>query len=113
MSKSPVIGQILDSYKPIWALNHAASLFEWDLETYMPVDGAKPRGFAEAQLALIRQQKVLSLTGDVSKAEKLDDLSDYEKGIIRTIKRELKYYTRIPPELVEELTRTTTEASVV
>jgi carboxypeptidase Taq len=49
----------------------------------------------------------------VSKAEKLDDLSDYEKGIIRTIKRELKYYTRIPPELVEELTRTTTEASVV
>ncbi len=113
MSKNPVIGQILDSYKPIWALNHAASLFEWDLETYMPLDAAKPRGFAQAQLALIRQQKVLGLTESVSKAEKLDGLSDYERGTLRNVKRELKYYTRIPPELVEELTRTTTEASVV
>jgi len=113
MFKNPVIDQILDSYKPIWALNHAGSLFEWDLETYMPVDAAKSRGFAQAQLALIRQQKVLNLTENVSKAEKLDGLSDYEKGIIRNIKRELRYYTKIPPELVEELTRTTTEASVV
>ena len=113
MSKNPVIGQILDSYKPIWALNHAGGLFEWDLETYMPVDGAKSRGYAQAQLALIRQQKVLNLTETVSKAEKLDGLSDYEKGVVRNIKRELKYFTKIPPELVEELQRTTTEASVV
>ena len=79
----------------------------------MPVDAAKSRGFAQAQLALIRQQKVLNLTETVSKAEKLDDLSDYERGVIRNIKRELKYFTKIPPELVEELQRTTTEATVV
>ena len=113
MSKNPVIDQILDAYKPIWALNHAASLFDWDLETYMPVDGAAPRGFAQAQLALIRQQKVIGLTESVSKAEKLGDLNQYERGVIRNIKRELKYFTRIPPELVEELTRTITEATVV
>lgn len=113
MSKNPVIDQILDNYKPIWSLNHVASLCDWDLETYMPVDAAKSRGFAQAQLALIRQQKVLDLTETASKAEKLDGLSDYEKGIVRNIKRELKYYTKIPPELVEELARTTTEASVV
>jgi carboxypeptidase Taq len=113
MSKNPVIDQILNIYKPIWALHHAGRLLEWDLETYMPVDAAKPRGFAQAQLALIRQQKVLSLAENASKAEKLDGLNDYENGIVRKIKRELKYYTKIPPELVEELTRTTTEASVV
>ena len=113
MSKNPVIDHILDSYKPIWALNHAAGLFEWDLETYMPVDAVKSRGFAQAQLALIRQQKVLNLTETVSKAEKLDGLSDYEIGVVRNIKRELKYITKIPPGLVEELKRTTTEASVV
>jgi carboxypeptidase Taq len=113
MSENPVIDQILDSYKPIWALNHAGGLFEWDLETYMPVDAAKSRGIAQAQLALIRQKKVLDLTEIVSKAEKLDDLSDYEKGVVRNIKRELKYFSKIPPELVEELQRTTTEASVV
>ena len=113
MSKNPVIHQVLESYKPIWALNHAGGLLEWDLETYMPVDAAKSRGFAQAQLALIRQQKVLNLTETVSKAEKLDGLSDYERGVIRNIKRELKYFTKIPPELVEELQRTTTEATVV
>ena len=113
MSKNPVIQQVLESYKPIWALNHAGGLLEWDLETYMPVDAAKSRGFAQAQLALIRQQKVLNLTETVSKAEKLDGLSDYDKGVVRNIKRELKYFTKIPPGLVEELQRTTTEATVV
>jgi len=113
MSKNPVIDQLLEKYKPIWALNHAASLFEWDLETYMPLNAAKPRGFAQAQIALIRQQKVLNLTEGLSKAEDLQDLSDYDKGIVRRIKRELKYFTRVPPDLVEELTRTTTEASVI
>jgi len=113
MSKNPVIDQLVEKYKPVWALNHAASLFEWDLETYMPIDAAKSRGFAQAQIALIRQQKVLSLTEVLSKAEELHDLSDYDKGIVRRIKRELKYFTRVPPDLVEELTRTTTEASVI
>jgi len=113
MSKNPVIQQVLESYKPIWALNHAGGLLEWDLETYMPVDAAKSRGFAEAQIALMRQQKVLSLTETVSKAEKLEGLSDYEKGVVRNIKRELKYFTKIPPGLVEELKRTATEATVV
>ena len=79
----------------------------------MPVDAAKSRGFAQAQLSLIRQQRVLNLTETVSKAEKLDGLSDYEKGVVRNIKRELKYVTKIPPELVEELQRTTTEATIV
>ena len=113
MSKNPVIQQVLESYKPIWALNHAGGLLEWDLETYMPVDAAKSRGFAEAQIALMRQQKVLGLKETVSKAEKLDGLSDYEKGVVRNIKRELKYFTKIPPGLVEELKRTATEATVV
>jgi len=113
MSKNPVIQQVLENYKPIWALNHAGSLLEWELETYMPVDAAKSRGFAEAQIALMRQQKVLGLTETVSKAEKLDGLSDYEKGVVRNIKRELKYFTKIPPGLVEELKRTATEATVV
>ena len=113
MFKNTAIQQIVDSYKPIWALNHAMGLFEWDLETFMPFDGARSRGFAQAQLALMRQRRVLNLTETVSKAAMSSDLSDYEKGIVRTIKRELNYYTKVPPELIEELQRTATEATVV
>jgi len=113
MFRNPVIQQIVDSYKPIWALNHAMGLFEWDLETFMPLDGARSRGLAWAQLALMRQQRVLRLTGTVSEAGKLGDLNDYEKGIVRTIKRELDYCTKVPPDLIERLQRTATEATVV
>ena len=113
MSNNALVQQLLEEYKPIWALDHAFSLFEWDIETYMPVQASKARGFAQAQMALMKQERVIDLAGPISKAEKLSDLSDYEKGILRTIKRDLDYYTKVPPKLLEELRRTTTEASVV
>ena len=113
MFTNPAVQQIIESYRPIWALNHAMGLFEWDIETFMPLDGAKSRGFAQAQLSLMRQQRVVNLTETLSKAAMSSDLSDYEKGVIRTIKKDLKYYVKVPPELIEELQRTTTEATVV
>lgn len=113
MSKNPLIKHIIEGYKPIWALNHASTLFDWDLETFMPLGASKPRGFAQAQIALLRQQKVFSLAEAIGRAEQSSDLSDYEKGIIRVIKRELEYFTKIPPDLIEELEKTVTEATVV
>lgn len=113
MSKNPVLTEIVERYKPIWALDHVASLLEWDMETYMPTGASKPRGFAQAQIALIKQQRVLELAGLVSKAEKLGDLNDFEKGMLRVVKRELNYYMKVPPKLLEDLRRTSTEATVV
>ncbi|HKM51609.1 MAG TPA: carboxypeptidase M32, partial [Candidatus Bathyarchaeia archaeon] len=113
MSNIPVIQEIVESYKPIWALNHAASIFGWDLETYMPHEAAHSRGFAQAQITLMRQQRVLSLAKTISKAQKLGNLNDYENGIVRTISRELNYFVKVPPNLIEELQRTETEATVV
>jgi carboxypeptidase Taq len=113
MSKNPVLTEIVERYKPIWALDHVGSLLEWDMETYMPIGASKPRGFAQAQMALIKQQRVLELASLVSKAEKLGDLNDFEKGMLRVVKRELDYYMKVPPKLLEDLRRTSTEATVV
>jgi carboxypeptidase Taq len=113
MSKNTVITEIVEKYKPIWALDHVQSLLEWDMETYMPIGASKSRGFAQAQTALIKQQRMLELAGHVSKAEKLGELNDYEKGILRVIKRDLDYYMKIPPKLLEDLRRISTEATVV
>ncbi len=112
MFRNALIQEVLEEYKPTWALEHASSLFDWDTETYMPVQASKPRGFAQAQIALLKQERVIALAGLISKAEKLSDLSDYEKGILRVIKRDLDYYTKVPPKLLEELQRTATEATV-
>lgn len=113
MSENSVITEIVERYKPIWALDHVSALLEWDMETYMPVGAAKPRGFEQAQTALMKQHRITELAGLVSKAEKLRDLNDYEKGTLRVIKRDLDYYTKVPPELLEDLQRTATEATVV
>lgn len=113
MSKSQLVEQILESYKPIWALDHASSLLGWDVETYMPLQGSRSRGFAQAQLALIKQERVTSLDGMIERATKEGGLSDYEKGILRVIKRDLNYFKKVPPKLIEDLQRTSTEATVV
>ncbi len=113
MSKNPAINGILESYKPVWGLEHVSALLEWDMETYMPLGASKPRGFAQAQTALIKQQRMTGMAGLVAEAEKLRDLNDYEKGVLRVIRRDLDYYMKVPPKLLEDLQRTTTEATVV
>ncbi len=113
MSTNAVITEILEKYKPIWALDHVSALLEWDMETYMPVGAAKPRGMAQAQTALMKQTRIIDLAGLVSKAEKQSNLNDFGKGILRVIKRDLDFYTKIPPQLLEDIQRTATEATVV
>ncbi|MGD0477134.1 MAG: carboxypeptidase M32 [Nitrososphaerales archaeon] len=113
MAKNPVIDEILQKYRVVWALNHSMSVLGWDMETHMPERGAGSRGAASGQLAMMVQKATVGLGGLVGKAEKLRDLDDEEKGIVRVLRREFDYYTKIPPELVEEQARITTEATVV
>ena len=89
MSQNSLVQQVLEKYKPIWALDHATGLLEWDLETYMPEDASKPRGFAFAQLALMKQERIKDAAGLVSKAQNLSGLSDQDRGILRVAKREV------------------------
>ncbi|MGC8543368.1 MAG: carboxypeptidase M32 [Vulcanisaeta sp.] len=107
------IDDLLREYRSVWALDHARSLLEWDLEVNMPVEGAAARGEALARLTLIRREYLLRLKDLVDRYEESKDLNDLERGVIRVLRRELKYYTSIPPEVLEELDRTTTKAAVV
>jgi len=113
MSKNPAFAEIVESYKPLWALNSIYALLEWDMETYMPTGSSGPRGFALAQIQLMKQQRMMQLVGSAAKAEKLPDLNDFEKGFLRIMKRELDYYTKLPAKLLEDLARTATEGTVV
>lgn len=110
---NPRVKEVLKRYEPIWALHHAGSLLGWDLEVYMPERGGAARGLALAQGALMAQKLTLDLGPLLSRAEKEVGLSDAEKGIVRVLRRDLHYFERVPPRLVEEIQRTTTEATVV
>jgi carboxypeptidase Taq len=109
---NPLVVEILEKYRPIAAMGYSSGLLEWDLEINMPEAGASARGKVRAELALLAQKMTLDLASLVEKAENQKNLNDAEKGIVRVIKRELDFYTKIPPKLIEELQRATAEASI-
>src|SRR5947207_782046 len=107
---NPVVLDILARYRSVAAMAHASSLLSWDLEINMPEAGASARGQAQSEIELLRQKMTIDLTGPVEKAEKLKALNDAEKGVVRVVKRELNYYQKVPPKLVEELQKATIDA---
>jgi carboxypeptidase Taq len=113
MARNPVLKEILEKYRQVWALDHSMAVMGWDMETHMPESGARPRGVATGQLAMLAQKATIELDPLVKKAEKARDLDDMEKGVVRSLRRSLDYYLRVPPELVDEIQRVTTEATVV
>ena len=84
----------------------------WDLETHMPESGAKARGNANGQLAMMVQKATLELKPLLSKAEKQKDLDDVEAGIVRILGRSIDYFVKIPPRLVNDLEKTTANANM-
>jgi carboxypeptidase Taq len=113
LARNKVVTEILERYRKVWGINHSMAVMGWDTETHMPEGGAKPRGMASGQLAMLTQKATIELDGLVRKAEKAKDLDDFEKGVVRVLRRSLDYYLKVPPKIVEELQRVTTEATVV
>ena len=113
MTRNPIVGDILKRYTQVWAINHSMAVLGWDMETHMPEGGARPRGMAAGELAVMAQKATLDLDGLVRKAEKAKDLDDMERGVVRVLRRNLDFFLKVPPELVAEIQRVTTEATVV
>jgi carboxypeptidase Pfu. Metallo peptidase. MEROPS family M32 len=93
--KSPAVKEILERYRTIWALNHAQSLMGWDREVYMPEEGIGGRSLAASEIAKLTQKLMLdeSFVKLIDKAKE-EDLTDVEKGMIRMLERDLKFYRK-------------------
>lgn len=110
------IKKIIERYKTIWALSHLSALGSWDLEVFMPMKGAFFRGEALGRVSSLIKRLFLDkeFVGLLGQAEsKLSKLNDYEKGVVRVVKRELKIYQALPSDFLEEWERTTNQAKVV
>ena len=102
-SENHIMNQILYAYKPMWSLKHAISLMGWDFETYMPREGTEERGVADSQLRMLHKDLLLNkeFIDLLESAKKLENLTDFEKGIVRVLDREITKQIRIPKELTE------------
>lgn len=109
---NPLIKKILEKYKVIWSLNHLSSLAYWDMETYMPKEGAIARGEALGKISTLAQSLYLNkdFIDLIKDAEQEKNLNDSEKGIVRLLNRHLRVYQKLPPEFLEEFEKTISAA---
>jgi carboxypeptidase Taq len=113
--KNKTILKILDYWRDIWALGHLSAIAHWDLETYMPEKGARARGEMLARATAVRQKIFLNkdFISLIHNAEKESGLTDPEKGVIRMLLRDLKFYEKLPSDFLQESERLTNTATIV
>jgi len=80
----------------------------------MPREGYRDRAIARAELELLRQQLLLrqDFVELVERAEGIEGLNDYEKGVVRVLKRAIRIARALPPWLVAERAKVTQEAMI-
>jgi carboxypeptidase Taq len=99
----------------IFDLQHAASVLNWDQDTYMPAGGVRNRA---EQVATLRRVAHERFVGDevgelLQRAE--SDTADMpedsdERSLVRVTRRDYDKARRLPAELIAELARSASEA---
>jgi carboxypeptidase Taq len=104
--------EFLKLIKEIYSLQSSQSLLGWDQETMMPPKGGEGRASSLALLSRLIQEKYCSekLGGLIEKLVEEKSLSDEERVNVREIKRDRDKLLKVPPELTEEIARTTSLA---
>ncbi|PSQ47068.1 carboxypeptidase [Halobacteriales archaeon SW_6_65_15] len=106
--------QLLDRVERLSYLRNASSVLRWDQQVMMPEGGAPARAKQSSALSAVTHD-VLT---DEETGELLDELDDADltpdqQAVVRETRRRYEQETRVPGELVEELTRTSSEAQQV
>ncbi len=112
--ENPVVREIVEKYRVLWALGHAMGLMGWDSQTYMPRAGNEERGLARAELSVLSRQLLLrpEFVELVERARGLEGLNDVERGVVRVLWREIDRARKVPPEFVYEMAKTAQEANM-
>jgi len=104
-------GQFLDHVKRMTNVGNAAGILNWDQQVMMPDAGTPARSKQTAALSAVRHDL---LTSDdlASHLEDLDDadLDPEQAAVVREIRRRHERAVRVPGDLVEEISETTSNA---
>ncbi|MCE4610494.1 MAG: carboxypeptidase M32 [Desulfurococcales archaeon] len=105
--------ELVEAYRPVWALGHALALMGWDSETYMPKGGVEERALAKAELQVLRRKMLLrdELRRALERAQSIEGLNEFEEGLVRVVEREVRIASSIPERLLYEFSRVREEAT--
>ena len=112
--ENETIKEIVEKYRKIWVLGHAQSVLGWDMEVNMPKLGIQERSVAQGELAVLSHSFILEpkFMELVDKADGIENLNEYEKGVVRVLKREIRINKAFPPEFVREVSEVTSRATM-
>ena len=114
--RDPLLRYMVRRLRLLWALGHAEALMSWDLETHMPREGIRDRSAALEEItALMHSIATSSWLREMVEAaqERLEELNDYERGLVRVVAREVRIATALPEDLVRREAKLTAEATKV
>ena len=103
--------KLKDRLATISDLNSANGLLFWDRQTYMPEGGVAGRAEQMATLSRLAHEMLVDIeTGRLLDSSGEPDPSSEKGALIRRARHDYERATRLPAELVAEITRTTTLA---
>ena len=103
--------RFLGKVRRIENLNAGASMLRWDQEVKMPDDGIEARSQQLSTLsAVVHEEFTDEEMGEFLDELEEDELDPDQEAVVREVRREYDRKTRVPTELVEEISRTTSEA---
>ncbi|WP_433625937.1 carboxypeptidase M32 [Halomicrococcus sp. NG-SE-24] len=103
--------QFLQKVKRINNVEGAAGILGWDQEVMMPEGGTPARSRQRSALSaishdLLTDDEMADLLADLES----QDLDDEQAAVVREVRRKHERATSVPTDLVEEISRTTSEA---
>ncbi|MGZ8692002.1 MAG: carboxypeptidase M32, partial [Gaiellaceae bacterium] len=111
----PKLEQLKQRLAETQDLTKATTLLFWDQRVMMPPSGAQARAEASATVSRLAQEHFVAddvgrLLEDLRGLEESSDYDSFEASLIRVTRRDYEKATRVPPELVGEMSHASTLA---
>jgi carboxypeptidase Taq len=108
---SPALDRLRERLAEVNDLSKAATLLVWDQRVMMPPGGAEARAEALGTISRLRQERFVAaevgrLLDELRPLEESSAYESFEASLIRRTRRDYEKATRVPPELVGEMRRT-------
>lgn len=105
--------KLCDRAREINRIKGVMGLLEWDEQTFMPEGSMDARGNQKAALAgCIHEKETAKELGDIIKQvqeQGMEGLDQWEKAVVRDMKREYEMSVRVKKELKEKMSKLETE----
>ncbi|AFK18120.1 carboxypeptidase M32 [Haloferax mediterranei ATCC 33500] len=103
--------RLLTKYKRIANVEKAGGLLSWDQQVIMPDEGTPARSQQMSTLSALSHELMTDEEfGELLEAAEADDPTDEQADVLREIRRDYERAVRVPNDLVEEISATSSEA---